>query len=123
MENLDVFNWYIQPDLTNQKLLLCGDICLTNMRQADYRIEKKAYKDSKYIKKQDDLYKKTNPDKQRFLVFAQSPIVSMHKTDNTATIVYEGHKQSITLQNMDSFFYDNNDRRKAMEDYVKGYRV
>ena len=103
----DLFNWYIQDGL------LCGDLCLVNMRQIQYRLEKNTYKDPIFIQKQDKRYKKTYPCHYRFHLFVKLEIVCIN--ENMATVIYDKQKQNIVLQNMDSLFFFNEVRKKNIE--------
>jgi glycine cleavage system aminomethyltransferase T len=107
----EIFNWYIQEDG-----LLCGDLCLVNMRQDEYRIEKNTYKDAKYIEKMDKKYKIKNPSKFRFHLFVKLQVITIE--DKTATVIYEKREQHILLQNMDGFFYNNDLRKKAIHERI-----
>lgn len=90
------------------------------MRQSEYITEKNTYKSPAYIQKQDKKYKKIHPCHFRFHIFVKLKIVFIK--DNVATVIYEKHTQQIILQNMDSFFYLNEVRKKSIEEQLKMYR-
>lgn len=107
---MDLFNWYIQDGL------LCGDLCLVNMRQIEYRLEKNTYKTPIYIQTRDIKYRKTRPNEHRFHLFVQLKII--HIENNIATVIYEKHQKQIILQNMDSFFFFDEIKKRIMEETV-----
>jgi len=159
---LELYNWYIQGGL------LCGDLCLVNMRQNEYRLEKETYKTREYILKNDKKYKKSHPLEFRFHLFVKLQIISInnniamvnHKEiseliQNASKIVpkigslmcREHHSfsvdsperaiygesrirsagfasyayPSIIMQNMDSYFFLNDVRKKKMENQLHKY--
>lgn len=139
-ELLSIFNWYIQNDG-----LLCGDLCLVTMRQNEYILEKNGYREPEFIMKQDIKYKKTHTTAYRFHAFVKINIIYIK--DNIAVIDASNLRSSlssitipqikdfiqrffsenkekdhhIVLQNMDSFFYFNDIRRKIIEERIQNY--
>lgn len=111
---MDLFNWYIQDGL------LYGDLCLVNMRQIEYRLEKNTYKTHNYIQTRDIKYNKTRPNEHRFHLFVKLKII--HIENNIATVIYEKHQKHIILQNMDSFFFFDEVKKRIMEETVAKYR-
>lgn len=112
-DDLNLYNWYVLDGL------LCGDLCLVNMRQNEYSLEKNTYKNINYIRKQDKKYKKSHPCDYRFHLFVKLQII--HIDNKVATTMYEKRKQNIILQNMDSYFYFNEIRKKKLEEIVKSF--
>ena len=89
------------------------------MRQNEYTLEKNAYKNITFILKQDKKFKKLHPCEYRFHLFVKLKII--HIDNKVATTMYEKRKQNIILQNMDSYFYFNEIRRKKLEENAKSY--
>lgn len=108
---MDLFNWYFQDGL------LCGDLCLIEMRKTEYRLEKNTYKEPKFIQKQDKKYKKTHPCQYRFHTFVKMEILSVK--NSIATVILDKHQKIIVLQNMDSYFFLNEIRKKKIEEQLK----
>lgn len=118
------------------------------MRHHEYRLEKQTYKTPEYIMKNDKKYKKTHPLEYRFHLFVKIEIISIN--DNIAVV---NHKeisdlirnvckmvsevsplicrskpddceyQTIKLQNMDSYFFLNDNRKKKMEKQLQLYQL
>lgn len=92
---------------------MCGELCLVQMRQEKYILEKKTYKEPTYITKQDRLYKNKFPAAYRYHVFVKFKIVSKDGSD-IYTGMYENQKYTVKLQNMDGYFWFENIRKKQM---------
>ena len=110
------------------------------MRQNEYRSEKQTYKTREYILKNDKKYKKSHPLEFRFHLFVKLQIISInnniamvnHKEiseliQNMSKMIpkigslmcHEHH--SIIIQNMDSYFFMNDVRKKKMENQLHKY--
>ena len=102
-----MFDWYIQDGC------LCGELCLVPMRQEKYILEKKTFKDSKYIEKQDRLYKNKYPSAYRFHKFVKLKVITKHESESDVFIgMYENQKYTVRIQNMDGYFYFGDSRKK-----------
>lgn len=111
------------------------------MRQNEYRLEKQTYKTPEYIMKNDKKHKKSYPLELRFHLFVKLQIISIN--NNIATINYkeiseliqnaskivpnigslmsQNKYHSITMQNMDSYFFLNDNRKKKIENQLLQY--
>ena len=131
---MELYNWYIQGGL------LCGDLCLVNMRQNEYRLEKQTYKTREYILKNDKKYKKSHPLEFRFHLFVKLQIISINNNiamvnhKEISELIQNASKMipkigslicrehhSIIMQNMDSYFFLNDVRKKKMENQLHKY--
>lgn len=122
---------------------MCGDLCVTTMRHNEYILEKNRYAEPKFIQKQDNKYKKSHPLVYRFHLFVKLQIISINNNvavvnckeiseliQNVSKLVSnlglteESKKKhdSITLQNMDSYFFLNENRKKKMEKQLQLYQ-
>ena len=93
------------------------------MRQDKYILEKRTYKDLKYIEKQDRLYKNKCPQQYRFHKFVKLNIISKHESESDIfTGIYENQKYTVKLQNMDGYFYFIDSQKKrimGLLDFIK----
>ena len=117
---MDLFNWYIKDGF------LFGDLCLINMRQNEFRIEKNKYKDSDFIKNNDIKYKKKFRCEDRSLLFVKLNILNIENLINDSNekiinVTYEKKTEKIKLQNMDGFFYFDEDKRINMKEKLDKY--
>lgn len=110
------------------------------MRQEKYILEKKTYKEQKFIQKQDKLYKKQYPMLYRYHLFVKLKVIANNE-ENIFTVIYENphcpiminhatikymdffgknkNEFKIKIQNMDGYFYLNDLRRKQMNLFLK----
>lgn len=111
---MDLFNWYIQDGF------LFGDLCLINMRQNEFRIEKNKYKDSNFIKNNDIKYKKKFRCEDRLLLFVKLNIVNVinDSSEKIINVIYEKKAEKIKLQNMDGFFYFDEDKQRKIKEQL-----
>ena len=110
-----MFNWYIQEGK------LCGDLCVINIRQREYRSEKNTYKCPTYIEKRDSRYRATHLGEHRFHLYVKLDIVVI--VDSIATVMYNNKEQQIAIQNMDSYFYLNDAKKRTMEERLAQYKA
>ena len=122
---------------------MCGDLCLVNMRQNEYLLEKQTYKTPEYIMKNDKKYKKSHPLELRFHLFVKLQIISISNNiafvnyqevselihnaskivPNIGSIMGQQKHHSITMQNMDSYFFLNDGRKRKMENQLLPYNT
>jgi hypothetical protein len=89
------------------------------MRQNEYTVEKNSYKQPEFIQKQDKKFKKKHPSAFRYHIFVILTILSINGCK--ATVIYEKQEKQIILQNIDSYFYFNECRKKKLEDAIKRF--
>jgi len=89
------------------------------MRQEQYRLEKQKYAKIDFIMKNDKKYKIKHPNAYRFHIFMKFKIMHFNKETNIIKVLYNNEHQLLKLQNMDGFFYFNENRRSKIEDYLK----
>ncbi len=113
------------------------------MRQSEYILEKQTYKTPEYILKNDKKYKKSHPLEYRFHLFVKLQIISINHNiafvnyqeiskllqnaskmiPNIAPLICQNKHHSIQLQNMDSYFFLNDKRKKEMEHRLQSYNA
>ena len=111
------------------------------MRQNEYRLEKQTYKTPEYIMKNDKKYKKSHPLELRFHLFVKLQIISISNNiafvnyqevseliknaskivPNIGSLMGQNKYHSITMRNMDSYFFLNDGRKKKMENQLLPY--
>lgn len=88
------------------------------MRNEEYILEKNTYKDVNYISKRDKVHKKKYPSQYRFHKFVKLRVFSREKEN-----IFICNNYIIRLQNMDRYFYFDNNRRNRMYTMLERFCV
>ena len=69
--------------------------------------------------KNDAKHKIKHPNAYRFHIFRKFKIINFKKETGIVKVLYDNKHQLLKLQNMDGFFYFNENRRNKIEDHLK----
>lgn len=107
-----MFNWYLTKQ--NDKIILNGDLCITEMRHEEYISEKQKYASTKNIALRDKNYISKHPNSYRECIFIQKPITGVLDDNRiqSGDVIYR-------LINLDSFFEFNPERKDTQIKYLR----
>lgn len=109
-----LFNWYVTADR-----ILCGDLCIHNMRQAEYVRERMAYVRPAVTLKRDRKHRAAHPGEYRYHEFMRWRLVGYDAASRVARVRDADGVREVVLVNMDAFFFLHDGRRQVVEARVQ----